>query len=116
MVTSHFIFDDTCFGNTATLWLIYIAGHGLIFRSGTDIHIKKGKKPLFYITQAGWLYETVPIGTILSPSECGRKPQGENHQALAVKGERHPTCDEESNPDCSGGKCGYHGAAKPHVE
>ena len=39
-------------------------------------------------------------GTISSPSEGGRKPQGENHQALAVKGERHPTCglDSESNP------------------
>ena len=36
-------------------------------------------------------YETVPLGTILSPSEDGRKPQGENHKALAVKDERHPT-------------------------
>ena len=26
---------------------------------------------------------------IFSPSKGGRKPQGENHQALAVKGERH---------------------------
>ena len=41
--------------------------------------------------QVSWPYETVPIRTILSPSEGGRKPQGENHQALAVKGERHPT-------------------------
>ena len=40
--------------------------------------------------QASWPYETVPIQTILSPSEGGRKPEGENHQALAVKGERHP--------------------------
>ena len=43
-------------------------------------------------SQASRPYETVPIGTISSPSEGGRKPQGENHQALAVKGERHPTC------------------------
>ena len=42
--------------------------------------------------QASWPYKMVPIGTILSPSEGGRKPQGENHQALAVKSERHPTC------------------------
>ena len=35
-------------------------------------------------------YETVPIRTISSLSEGGRKPQGENHQALAVKGKRHP--------------------------
>ena len=42
--------------------------------------------------------ETVAIGfgTISNPSEGGRKPWGENHQALAVKGERHPTCGPES--------------------
>ena len=64
--------------------------------------------------QASRPYETVPIGTISSPSEGGRKPRGENHQALAVKGERHPTCSQESNPDCSGERqtC-YHGATKP---
>ena len=51
-------------------------------------------------------YEMVPIRTILSPSEGGRKSPGENHQALAVNGERHPTCDpeSESNPGCSGGR------------
>ena len=48
-------------------------------------------------------YETVPIRikTISSASEGGRKPQGENHQTLAVKGERHPTCGTESNPGSS---------------
>ena len=34
--------------------------------------------------------EMVPIRTISTPSEGGRKPQGENHQALAVKGEDIP--------------------------
>ena len=48
--------------------------------------------------QVGWPYEMVPIGTILSPPEGGRKPQGENHQAFVVKGERHPTCSLQSNP------------------
>ena len=64
--------------------------------------------------QACQPYETVPSGTISSLSEGGRKPQGENHQALAVKGERHPTCGLESNPGRSGERqtC-YHGA-KPH--
>ena len=46
--------------------------------------------------QAGWPYETVPIGTILSPSAGGRKPQGENYQAFIVKGERHSTCSLKS--------------------
>ena len=62
--------------------------------------------------QASWPYEMVPNGTISSPSEGGRKPRGENHQALAVKGERHPTCglDSESNLGRSGERrtC-YHG-------
>ena len=66
--------------------------------------------------QASWPYETVPNGTILSPSEGGRKRQGENHQTLAVKGERHPTCssESESNPGCSGERwtC-YQGTSKP---
>ena len=64
--------------------------------------------------QASRPYETVPIGTISSPSEGGRKPQGENNQALAVKGERHPTCGLELNPGRSGERrtC-YHGATKP---
>ena len=44
--------------------------------------------------QASWPYEMVPIRTISSPSEGGRKPQRENHQALAEKGERHPTCEQ----------------------
>ena len=44
----------------------------------------------------------VPNETILSPSEDGRKPLGENHQAMAVKGERHPTCGPESNLGRSG--------------
>ena len=39
--------------------------------------------------------------TILSLSESGRNPQRENHQALDVKGERHPTCGTELNPDSS---------------
>ena len=58
-------------------------------------------------------YEMVPIRTILSPSEGGRKPQGENHQVLAVKGERHPTCGPKSNPGSSGERriC-YHSATK----
>ena len=43
-----------------------------------------------------WPYEMVPSGTISSPSAGERKPQGENHQALAVKGIRHPTCGPES--------------------
>ena len=41
-------------------------------------------------------YEMIPIRTILSLSEGRRKPQRENYQALAVKGERHPTCGPES--------------------
>ena len=63
--------------------------------------------------QASQPYETVSIGTISSPSEGGKKPQGENHQALAVKGETHPTCGLESNPGRSGQRrtC-YHGATK----
>ena len=68
--------------------------------------------------QASRPYETVPIGTILSPSEGGRKPQGENYQALVVKGERHHTCgpESESIPDCSRERrtC-YHGAPKPQL-
>ena len=51
-------------------------------------------KPLFTSPrtssgQAGWPNETVPIRTILNPSEGGRKSQGENHQVLAVNGEKH---------------------------
>ena len=63
--------------------------------------------------QASWPYEMVPYGTILSPSEGGRKPRAENHQALAVKGERHPTCSLELNPGRNGERrtC-YHGATK----
>ena len=38
-----------------------------------------------------------PSGTNLNPSERGRKSRGENHQALAVKGERYPTCSLEPN-------------------
>ena len=64
--------------------------------------------------QASRPYEMVPVGTISRSSEGGRKPRGKNHQALAVKGERHPTCSQESNPDFSGEKqtC-YHGTTKP---
>ena len=44
------------------------------------------------------------------------KPWGENHQALAVNGEKHPTCnpESESNPGRSSERrtC-YHGATKP---
>ena len=38
--------------------------------------------------------------TISSPSEVGREHRRENHQALAVKCERHLTCspESESNP------------------
>ena len=65
--------------------------------------------------QASQPYEMVPIGTISSPSEGGRKPQGENHHVLAVKGERHLTYSPESelNPVRSGERqtC-YHGATK----
>ena len=50
--------------------------------------------------QASRPYETVLIGTISSPSEGGRKPQGENHQALAVKGERHPTGERVIRINC----------------
>ena len=62
---------------------------------------------------ASWPYETVPIGTILSPSEGVRKPRGENHQALAVKGERHPTCgpESESNPGHSSERLWRHQAS-----
>ena len=44
-----------------------------------------------------------------------KKTRGENHKALAVKGERHPTCSLESNQGHSGERraC-YHGATKPH--
>ena len=44
-------------------------------------------------------YETVliRIKTILSPAVIGRKPLWENHQALAVKSERHPMCDTKWN-------------------
>ena len=54
--------------------------------------------------QASQPNEMVPIRTISSPSEGGRKPGGESHQALAVKDERHPTYspESESNPGCSG--------------
>ena len=74
--------------------------------------------------QASWPYETVSIRTISSPAQGGRKPQEENHQALVVKGERHPTCGLESvsNPgssrDSNLGRnserwaC-YHGVTKP---
>ena len=48
--------------------------------------------------QASWPYETVQSGTILIPSEGGRKPQREHHQVLAVKGEKHPTGGPELNP------------------
>ena len=50
-----------------------------------------------------WSYETVPIRirTILSPSNGGRKCHREKHQALAVKGERHPNYGMKSNPGCS---------------
>ena len=70
-------------------------------------------------------YEAVliRIRTILSPANIGRKPLWENHQALAVKSERHPMCDTEWNPGCSSqdlnlGHIGekqmfYHGATKP---
>ena len=63
--------------------------------------------------QASRPYETVPIGTISSPSVGGRKPQGENHQELAVKGERHPTCGPEPNRGRSGERrtC-YQGASE----
>ena len=59
--------------------------------------VKKGKgidftSPRTSSGQTSQPYETVPIGTISSPSVGGRKPQGEIRQALAVKGERHPTC------------------------
>ena len=82
--------------------------------------LKVKVKPLIFTSprtssgQASRPYETVPIGTISSPSEGGRKPQGENHQALAVKGERHPTRGLELNPGHSGERraC-YHSATKP---
>ena len=47
--------------------------------------------------QASRPYEMVPIGTISSPSEGGRKSLGENYQALVVMGERHSTCSLESD-------------------
>ena len=45
---------------------------------------------------------TVPIGTrtVSSPFSSGRKPLRENHQALGVKCEKHPTCGAESNSGC----------------
>ena len=99
----------------ATLWM---KGYQLIMHI---LSVGKGKGKAIDFTsprtssgQASWPYETVPNGTISSPSEGGRKPQGENHQALAVKGERHPTCGLELNPGRSGERrmC-YHGATKP---
>ena len=36
--------------------------------------------------------------TYLSPSEGARKPQRENHQALAVKGERYPHVEQSQTP------------------
>ena len=72
-----------------SLWKIQDVGKAIDFTS-----------PRTSSGQASQPYETVLIGTISSPSEGGRKPKGENHQALAVKGERHPTCGpvSESNP------------------
>ena len=66
--------------------------------------------------QARQPYEMVASGTILSPSEGGRKPQGENHQALAVKCERYPTCGTELNPGIShsSSQDSNSGATKPH--
>ena len=48
-------------------------------------------------------YETVPvrIRRISSPSNGGRKCLREKHQALAVKGKRHPNYGMKSNPGCS---------------
>ena len=43
----------------------------------------------------------IRIRTILIPSNGGKKLPRENHQALTVKGKRHPTHGTESNPDCS---------------
>ena len=84
-------------------------------QNNNDEYLGKGKSidftsPRTSSGRASRPYEMVPIGTILSPSEGGRKPQGENHQALAVKGERHPTCGLELNPGRSNERrtC-YHG-------
>ena len=76
-------------------------------------------KPLFYVTQNKfWPGQLAlwdgPNQNNFEPSEGGRKPQGENHQALAVKGERHPICSPEWNIGRSSERwtC-YHGATKP---
>ena len=93
-------------------------------RSATVLTLGVGKKgkaidftsPRTSSGQASWPYETVPNGKISSPFEGERKPEGENHQALAVKGERHPTCGLELNPGHSGERwtC-YHGVTKPQL-
>ena len=101
---------------------------------GYQIHsawYKDKENFIFHVLQINvWLgqpqpYETVPIRirTILSSANIGSEAPRENHQALAVKNERHPTCDTEWNPCCSSkdlnpGHSGerqmfFHGATKP---
>ena len=64
--------------------------------------------------QASWPYEIVPIRTILSPYESGRKSLGENYQALTVMGERYPTWSLESDSNqASERRMCNHGATKP---
>ena len=80
---------------------------------GLDFPLSPSKGIDFTSPRTSQPYETVPIGIILSPSDGGRKHQGENHQALAVKGERHPTCSLELNAGHSGEKqLWYHSATK----
>ena len=86
-------------------------------RPVTVLWVKKYRFYKFWPGQASLPYETVQIRIICSPSEDGRKPKGEKHQALAVKGEKHPTCSTEFlkwNPGhtCERRTC-YHGATKP---
>ena len=83
----------------------------LCFHRSVSIHRGRVKGKAINFTslrtssgQASQPYETVQNVTFSSPSEGGRKAQGENHQSLAVKGERHPTCGLELNPGHSGGR------------
>ena len=65
-----------------------------IHKSWFEFPTKEGKVIDFTLPrtssgQASRPYETVPIGTILSPSEGGTKPLRENHQTWRVKDISH---------------------------
>ena len=107
--------DARCERTFRLQWLVDICFHFSLRHRRVKDEAIDFTSPRASSGQASQLYEMVPIGTISSPSKGGRKPQGDNHQALAVKGEWHPTCglELESNPGRIGERrtC-YHGATK----